>query len=118
MSSLSTPSIARGEHRRAQRIRSNIPVLVDLQGRLVEGRLFDISRTGLGVQLHQALFAPPGTQITVKSEQLGALPGVIRWRKDNRIGVYFGPSSNASAKVDAYFRFFHGGNAKESQLKR
>jgi hypothetical protein len=97
-------TLTRGEHRRADRMRSSITVLIEYQGRQIEGRLFDISKTGVGVQMKQAFFAPEGSQVTVRSPEFGALPGIVRWRKDARIGVHFGPSSNTAAKVDSYLR--------------
>jgi hypothetical protein len=78
--------------------------LIEYQGRNIEGRLFDISRTGMGVAMKQAFFAPEGSQVTVKSQEFGALPCIVRWRKNSRVGVIFGPSSNTAAKVDSYFR--------------
>ncbi len=108
--------IARGEHRRAERHRSSINVAVMYQGRRVEGRLFDISRTGLCIQMKEAFFASAGAVITVKSEELGALECIIRWRKDSRVGAVFGMSSNTIAKVDHYFRDYLSGPKTRPRL--
>lgn len=111
-------AIARGEHRRAPRERSNVRVKVKYQGRELRGRLFDISTTGLGVEMTEAFFAPPGGQIVIESDEIGALQGTIRWRTNSRIGVSFGASSNAAAKVDAYFKNFHKGVTRPTLVKR
>jgi hypothetical protein len=45
--------------------------------------------------------------VTITSNELGNIDGIVRWVGDRRIGVSFASSSAAAAQVRAYHRFYH-----------
>ena len=71
------------------------------------GRVINISRTGLALELASKLHAATGSAIVIENEDIGLLEGVVRWNYGGRLGVMFKPNSNSIAKLAAYFRNFH-----------
>jgi hypothetical protein len=67
----------------------------------------DISNTGIGVEMHDTKDMKLGDRVEVHSEKLGFLNGQIRWVRGNRLGIRFDLNSNNSAKIQAFFKFFH-----------
>ncbi|KQW27443.1 pilus assembly protein PilZ [Rhizobium sp. Root274] len=72
-----------------------------------DGRVINISRTGLALELASKLHAAAGSSVVIQNEDIGLLEGVVRWNYGGRLGVMFKPNSNSIAKVAAYFRNFH-----------
>lgn len=110
MQASSQHPIPKGEHRRAMRVNSRVLVTVELQGnpeRKVEGKILDISKTGLRVEVQQIFIPPVGATIIVRCAQIGAIEGTVRWANGGKIGVSFGLNSNSVAKVMSYFRQVH-----------
>ncbi|MFJ6325364.1 MULTISPECIES: PilZ domain-containing protein [unclassified Rhizobium] len=75
--------------------------------KLVAGRVVDISTSGIALDLQSPLYAAAGSKVRVECDDIGLLDGFVRWAHNGRIGIEFDRSSNASAKVASYFRFFH-----------
>jgi hypothetical protein len=75
--------------------------------RETEGRVVDLSSTGIALDLAGSFLGGPGSKVRIEADDLGALEGTVRWMRDGRMGVEFSRNSNASAQVSAYFRFFH-----------
>jgi hypothetical protein len=48
-----------------------------------------------------------GSAIRIECTELCFLEARVRWQRKGRIGIEFDPTSNAVAKVNAYFKFFH-----------
>lgn len=71
------------------------------------GRVVDLSTGGIALDLNGAFFGATGSKVRVECEELGALEGTVRWLRNGRVGVEFSRTSNASALVSSYFRFFH-----------
>lgn len=71
------------------------------------GRIVDLSAAGIALDLNGAFFGAAGSKVRVECDELGALEGTVRWLRNGRVGVEFSRTSNASALVTAYFRFFH-----------
>lgn len=71
------------------------------------GKVFDISRTGLCLDIEQIFMPPMGAVITISCKQIGVIEGHVRWQRNGRIGVSFGNNSNSTAKVISYFRHVH-----------
>lgn len=69
--------------------------------------VIDISNTGIGVEMHDTKDMKLGDRVEVHSEKLGFLNGQIRWVRGNRLGIRFDLNSNNSAKIAAFFKFFH-----------
>lgn len=71
------------------------------------GRVINISRTGLALELGSKLHAAAGSSVVIENDDIGLLEGVVRWNYGGRLGIMFKPNSNSLAKVAAYFRNFH-----------
>jgi hypothetical protein len=85
-------------------------VTVELQanpGRKVEGKILDISKTGMRVEVQQIFIPPIGATIIIRCAQIGAIEGSVRWSNNSKIGISFGLNSNSVAKVMSYFRQVH-----------
>lgn len=93
--------------RSAIRRRSCLPVTIKYLGMATNARLFDISLTGAAIDLLGPFMGVDGSIIRVECTELCFLEARVRWQKNNRIGVEFEPSTNAVAKVKAYFKYFH-----------
>lgn len=72
-----------------------------------DGRVINISRNGLALELTSKLPAAAGSPVVIENADIGLLEGVVRWNYGGRIGIMFKPNSNSLAKVAAYFRNFH-----------
>jgi hypothetical protein len=85
-------------------------------GKNTNGRIVDLSATGVSLDLGGPFYGATGSKVHVECDDLGSLEGIVRWFRNGRIGVEFSRTSNASAQIASYFRFFH----KETQpvLKR
>ncbi len=103
----SPPGQSRGDGRRTRRHRSKVEVVVEYQDRTIPGRLYDLSLSGMAINMHQAFFGPQGASVVVRAKEIGLIDGIVRWSRNNRIGVQFSQSSKSVAQVTAYFRFFH-----------
>jgi hypothetical protein len=73
----------------------------------VTGRIVDISTSGIALDLQAPIYAAAGSKVRVECDDIGGLNGIIRWIHNGRVGIEFDSSSNASAQVASYFRFFH-----------
>ena len=92
------------------RVNSRVLVRVELQSspdRKVEGRILDISKTELRVEVQQIFIPPVAVTIIVRCAQIGAIESIVRWASSGKIGVSFGIHSNSVAKVMSYFRQVH-----------
>lgn len=95
------------DSRRAKRFRSKVAVEVEFNKRKIPGRIFDLSMSGMSISVDRILLAPVGSKIIIKSAEIGMIDGVVRWSRENRLGVQFSDSTASVAQVAAYFRFFH-----------
>lgn len=75
--------------------------------RETSGRIVDLSATGIALDLGGPFYGAAGSKVRVECDDLGSLEGTVRWLRNGRIGVEFSRTSNASAQVASYFRFFH-----------
>ncbi len=75
--------------------------------RETEGRVVDLSATGIALDLAGSFLGGVGSRVRIDCENLGAIEGTVRWMRNGRIGVEFSRNSNAAAQVSSYFRFFH-----------
>jgi hypothetical protein len=94
---------ARSALRRNCRLFGNLKYL----NRETIGRIVDLSNHGIALELSGAFFGAAGSKVRVECEELGVIDGTVRWLRNGRVGVEFSRTSNASALVTAYFRFFH-----------
>ncbi|MCJ9674269.1 MULTISPECIES: PilZ domain-containing protein [unclassified Neorhizobium] len=94
--------------RSAERKKTRILGTVKYFNQAVEGRVTNLSATGMALDLGGRVFhAADGSQVRVESQEFGILEGTVKWRRSGRLGVQFSINSNAVAQVSSYFRFFH-----------
>ncbi|MCJ8520728.1 hypothetical protein ABID21_003948 [Pseudorhizobium tarimense] len=93
--------------RAAPRRKTRVAGKVSYYGQAVEGRIVDLSTTGLALDLVGPFRAAVGSPVKIESEDLGVLDGTVKWSHGGRLGIGLRPNSNAAAQVAAYFRFFH-----------
>lgn len=95
------------QRRNAVRRRSALPVMIRYLGAETPGRIHDISVRGAAIDTQGHFLGVEGTTVRIECLEFCFLEGRIRWQRKGRIGVEFDPSTNAVAKVQAYFRFYH-----------
>jgi hypothetical protein len=93
--------------RSAERSRTRIFGTIRYFNQATQGRVVDLSETGMALELHGPFHAANGSRVRIESEELGILEGTVKWCRGGRVGVQFNLNSNALAQVSSYFRFFH-----------
>ncbi|MBP1849824.1 PilZ domain-containing protein [Rhizobium halophytocola] len=93
--------------RAAKRERCRLDVEVHYFNQQAAARVVDLSEHGLALDLAAPLPAAKGSSIRITNPELGVLEGTVQWSHRHRLGVKFKTSSNSSAQVNSYFRFFH-----------
>lgn len=99
--------ISQRKPRRAPRRRSCLPVVIRYLGMETIGRVYDISTAGVAIDLLGPFYALEGNLVRVECTEWCFLEARVRWMGKGRVGLEFEPSTNAVAKVKAYFKFFH-----------
>jgi hypothetical protein len=99
--------VPKRKQRSALRRRSCLPVVIKYLGTQTPGRLHDISTRGAAIDLQGPFLGVEGSAIRIECMELCFLEGKVRWLKNGRVGIEFDPSTNAVAKVKAYFKFYH-----------
>ena len=102
-----TNSNGRMKARNAERQKTRIFGTVKYYNQSMEGRVVDLSATGLALELNGPFHAADGSPVKIESKEFGILEGTVKWRRSGRLGVQFKVNSNALAQVSSYFRFFH-----------
>ena len=80
---------------------------VKYQGLTAKGRVHNLSRTGIMLDLYEPLSVPVGSKVELQSEELGYLYGKLRSVNGSFIDLSLELSSNSLAQVSSYFRHFH-----------
>ncbi|QLF70266.1 PilZ domain-containing protein [Peteryoungia desertarenae] len=93
--------------RKTKRSRCRIPSRVRHLSQEADGRILNVSRTGLAIELYNKLHASTGSTVVIENDEIGLLEGVVRWNRSGRLGIVIAQNSNSMAKIDAYFRHFH-----------
>ena len=93
----------RGAPRRVCRIAGRVKYL----NKETPGRVVNLSTTGIAFDLAGPFHGAAGSKVMIECDDLGRVEGTVRWCRDSRIGVEFSKTTNASAQVASYFRFFH-----------
>jgi hypothetical protein len=70
------------------------------------GVVKDLSEEGICFQLFFDIGARTGHEVTIRSEELGLLTGIVRWNRGDRIGIKLKLSSNTAAQIASYYKFF------------
>lgn len=96
-----------GDNRRAERIRCQFSGFVYFIDEVVEARIIDISRTGLCLSLKGWIGARPGSNIRIRTSELGLIEGTVRWYRAGKMGIKLDETTNTAAQVNSYFKHYH-----------
>ncbi|KQS72917.1 hypothetical protein ASG39_04095 [Rhizobium sp. Leaf371] len=66
----------------------------------------DLSDAGMSLQLTYDIQATQGQSVVFETEELGRLNGSVQWARGNQIGVRLNTSSNTTAKIASFYKFF------------
>ncbi len=95
------------ESRKSARRRCRIDSKIRYLNQRAEGRVLDVSRTGISLEVFGSLHASTGSMVVIENKDIGLIEGTVRWCRAGRLGVQIKQSSNTLAQMSAYFRFFH-----------
>ncbi|WEX75898.1 PilZ domain-containing protein [Sinorhizobium numidicum] len=70
------------------------------------GVVTDLSAEGICFQLLFDIGARMGQEVTIRSDELGYLAGMVRWCRGDKIGIKLNLSSNTAAQISSYYKFF------------
>lgn len=93
--------------RKAERSKTSIYGTVRYYNQAAEGRVVDLSATGMALELRGPFHAANGSRVRIESDDLGFLEGTVVWTRGSRLGIKLQLSTNSLAKISSYFRFFH-----------
>ncbi|SEL71413.1 PilZ domain-containing protein [Xaviernesmea oryzae] len=98
----------RSLHNRRLAPRSGVNIEGQLRTRQDKTRctLLNLSDSGVCVRLRANIGASQGASVTVDTEAVGVLEGIVQWTRGDLAGLRFDRSSNATAKISSYFRLF------------
>lgn len=92
--------------RKATRTVTKFTGEVTCKGGSSRGIVKDLSETGICFQLYFDINAKTGQEVSIKSEEFGHLSGVVQWYRGDKIGIRLKTSSNTSAQISSYFKYF------------
>ncbi|MEI2299823.1 PilZ domain-containing protein [Ensifer sp. MJa1] len=92
--------------RAAPRTQTKITGTVSCKTGTSNGVVKDLSNEGICFQLFFDIGAKTGQEVTIRSEELGFLTGMVRWYRGDRIGIKLKLSSNTAAQISSYYKFF------------
>lgn len=95
------------EGRKSTRSRVRMRSKVKHLNQEVESRIYNISRTGVGLEIYGKLHAARGSNVVIQTEDLGMIEGTVQWAYGGYLGVQIRQNSNTLAQISAYFRNFH-----------
>ncbi|PSS62268.1 ATP-binding protein [Ensifer sp. NM-2] len=95
-------SVQRATTRTQTKITGNVSCKTGSSNGLVK----DLSAEGICFQLYFDIGARTGQEVTIRSEELGVLTGIVRWSRGDRIGIKLKLSSNTAAQIASYYKFF------------
>ncbi|MFN7011849.1 MAG: PilZ domain-containing protein [Allorhizobium sp.] len=100
-------SILAAEVRKAQRSRCRLTGTVRHLNQQADGRILNISRTGIAIELKSRLHASTGSNVLIQTDDIGLIEGTVRWSRNGLLGVQIKQNSNTLAQMSAYFRNYH-----------
>ncbi|MCM2397523.1 PilZ domain-containing protein [Rhizobium sp. S95] len=101
------------EHRLQIEGRKTTRSRVRMKGRIrhlnqeTDGRIYNISRTGIGIELLGQLHVARGSNVIIQTDDIGLIEGTVRWAYGGYLGIQINQSSNSLAQMSAYFRNYH-----------
>lgn len=94
--------------RASERDQTKITGKVTCKTGTTNGIVKDLSAEGICFQLLFDIGLSSGQEVTIDSEELGRLTGIVRWCRGDKIGVKLKLSSNTAAQISSYYKFFRG----------
>ncbi len=91
---------------RETRSRTKLTARVTCREKTSSGTVVDLSDAGMSLQLAYDIKATQGQAVIIETEELGRLNGMVQWARGDQIGVRLMTSSNTSAKIASYYKFF------------
>lgn len=79
---------------------------VTCKGGSSRGIVKDLSAAGICFQLYFDINAKTGQEVSIESNEFGHLTGVVQWYRGDKIGIRLDPSSNTTAQISSYFKYF------------
>ncbi|HEV7309107.1 PilZ domain-containing protein [Ensifer sp.] len=92
--------------RTTQRTQTKITGMVTCKTGSSNGVVKDLSAEGICFQLYFDIGAKTGQEVTIRSEELGFLTGMVRWYRGDKIGIKLNLSSNTAAQISSYYKHF------------
>ena len=92
--------------RKAVRTETKFTGEVTCKGGSSRGIVKDLSSAGICFQLYFDINATTGQQVSIKSDEFGHLTGVVQWYRGDKIGIRLDVSSNTSAQISSYYKYF------------
>ena len=94
------------EKRRAPRRSCRFPAQVRFDNKSYNGQIVDLSASGMRLVVDRLANPSVGWRVEIVSEELGAITGIVQWRRTGSFGVKLELSSNTRAKVEAVWKNF------------
>ncbi|SER45767.1 PilZ domain-containing protein [Rhizobium sp. NFR03] len=91
---------------RGVRSRVKLAGRVTCRDKTSAGKVVDLSDAGMSLQLSYDIQATQGQAVIIETEELGRLNGMVQWARGDKIGVRLMTSSNTSAKIASFYKFF------------
>ncbi|KQY20939.1 PilZ domain-containing protein [Rhizobium sp. Root483D2] len=92
--------------RKAVRTTTKFTGEVTCKGGSSRGIVKDLSPAGICFQLYFDINATTGQEISIQSDEFGHLTGIVQWYRGDRIGIRLDASSNTSAQISSYYKYF------------
>ncbi|SDA66584.1 PilZ domain-containing protein [Sinorhizobium sp. NFACC03] len=92
--------------RAGARTQTKITGMVTCKTGSSNGVVKDLSDEGMCFQLYFDIGAKTGQEVTIRSEELGFLTGMVRWYRGDKIGIKLNLSSNTAAQISSYYKHF------------
>ncbi|CAN7499259.1 PilZ domain-containing protein [Pararhizobium sp. LjRoot255] len=92
--------------RKVERTTTKFTGTVTCKGGSSRGIVKDLSEAGICFQLYFDINARTGQDVSIESNEFGHLTGAVQWYRGDRIGIRLDPSSNTSAQISSYFKYF------------
>ena len=93
--------------RKALRTATTFTGTVTCKNGTSRGVVKDLSPAGICFQLFFDINAKTGQEVSIESEELGRLTGIVHWYRGDRIGIrLLHVSSNREAQLASFYKYF------------
>jgi hypothetical protein len=93
--------------RKTRRTTTKFTGTVSCKNGTSRGIVKDLSPAGICFQLYFDINAKTGQEVTIESEELGHLTGIVHWYRADKIGIrLLHTSSNRDAQLASFYKYF------------